>query len=84
MTTLPPSVKQRIYLIACVCWIGCAGWLVGCVASAAPARVGCAAVLSLILLAIAIASIRHDMEMDALRARARPAVDPSEDLFASK
>lgn len=82
MTPIQQSTKLRLYLAACVAWLGCAAWLVGCVVVAAPARVGAGAVLSLVLLGIVIGLIKHDMELDAIRARARPSVDPSEDLFS--
>lgn len=82
MTTIPPGAKLRVYIVACTAWVCAAVWLVGCVAAAAPMRVGCAAVLAVVLLGIAVGFIKHDLEMDLLRARSGPSVDPSEDLFS--
>ncbi len=77
MTTLPPATKLRVYLITCSAWVGCAVWLVGCVAAAAPMRVGCAAALAVVLLGVAVGFVKHDMELDLIRARSGPSDGPA-------
>jgi hypothetical protein len=69
MTTLPPSVKLRVYIGACGAWIAAGVWLVGCFVVAAPVRVGVGAALSVVLLGIAVGFVKHDLEMDAIRSR---------------
>lgn len=70
MTTLPPSVKLRVFIAACIGWLCAGAWLVGCVALDAPLRMGASAALAVALLGIAVWFIKHDMELDLLRARA--------------
>lgn len=70
MTHLPPPVKLRIFLVACSAWVLAAAWLVGCVAMAAPLRMGASAALAVLLIGVAVWFVKHDMEMDAIRARA--------------
>lgn len=66
MTHLPPSVKLKVFIAACVAWVGAGAWLVGCVALDAPLRLGCSAGLALVVLSCAVAFVKHDMELDAL------------------
>lgn len=72
MTMLPPPVKLRIFLVACSAWVLAAAWLVGCVAMAAPLRMGASAALAVLLIGVAVWFVKHDMEMDAIRGRGRP------------
>lgn len=69
MTHLPPSVKLKVFIAACIGWVGAGVWLVGCVALAAPLRMGVSAGLALAVLSCAVAFVRHDMEMDVLAVR---------------
>jgi len=82
MTPLPSAIKVRIFLGACAAWLAAGAWLVGCVVAEAPLRMTVGAVLAVLLLGVAVGFVKHDMEMDLLRSRARPTVDPSEDLFS--
>lgn len=70
MTHLPPSVKLKVFIAACVAWVCAGAWLVGCVALDAPLRMGASAGLALAVLSCAVAFVRHDMEMDLVRGRA--------------
>ena len=79
MATLPPATKLRVYLLACAAWVAACAWLVGCVAFAAPLRMGASAALAVALLAWAVWFIRHDMELDLLRARADVPVHAPDD-----
>lgn len=69
MTVLTPGAKLCAYLLACAGWLCSGAWLVGCVALDAPMRMGCSAALAVVLLGVAVVFIKHDMEMDLLRAR---------------
>lgn len=82
MTTLPPPIKLRIFLVACSAWVAAGAWLVGCMLAEAPLRYGVAAAATLVLLSVAVWFVKHEIEMDVLRARAQAPVDPSEDLFS--
>lgn len=80
MTMLPSVVKLRAFLIACVAWLLAGAWLVGCVLAEAPLRYGVAAAASLVLCSVAVWFVKHELEMDAIRARAsRPGGEASMD-----
>lgn len=71
MTHLPPSVKLKVFIAACVAWVCAGAWLIGCVALDAPLRLGCSAGLALAVLSCAVAFVRHELEMDVVRGRAQ-------------
>lgn len=67
MTHIPHATKIRIFLGACAAWLAAGVWLVGCVVAEAPVRVTIGAGLSVVLLAVAVAVVKHDLELEAAR-----------------
>lgn len=85
MTTLPPAVKLRVFIAACIGWLGAGAWLVGCVALDAPLRMGASAALAVALLGIAVWFIKHDMELDLIRRQAPRATElPDTDVWEAR
>lgn len=67
MTHLPPSVKLKVFIAACVAWVCAGAWLVGCVALDAPLRLGCSAGLALAVLSCAVAFVKRDIDEERAR-----------------
>lgn len=67
MTHIPHATKVRIFLASCALWLAAGAWLVGCVVAEAPLRTSAGAALAVVLLAVAVAVVRHDLELEAAR-----------------
>ena len=67
MTHIPHQTKLRIFLGLAAAWTAAGAWLVGCVVAEAPLRMTAGAFVALVLLSVAVAVVKHDLELEAAR-----------------